>query len=349
MPENLGPDEYELLARLSHRYYLDGRTQEELAREFGLSRPKVQRLLERARWAGVVDIHVEAPAWLHLDLEAQLRQAFGLADAIVSPARPDQEAQREEVARSAAHYLERRLRDGNVVAVSHGRDTGEIPRFFRPWRRLDCTFVSAMGGSPRVDAPTNPNEICRALAERAGGRAVSLFAPAYVESAEMRDLLLAQDAVAEALRVAAQAGIALVGIGGTDDDCTMVRSGCFSVEEIARLRTWGAVGDVLGNYVDARGRVIASPESGRLIGLSMHDLRRIETVIAVVSEAEKPAAILGVLRAGVIDVLVVDEGNARAVLGAAGEDRATGTGPSQRRRQASPADAKEVVGSTTGR
>jgi hypothetical protein len=37
-------------------------------------------------------------------------------------------------------------------------------------------------------------------------------------------------------------------------------------------------------------------------------------VVAVVSEAEKPRAIYGVLRAGVVDVLVVDEGNARTVL-----------------------------------
>ena len=319
MPENLHPDEFELLARMAHRYYADGRTQEEVAREFGLSRPKVQRLLERARWTGVVDIHIETPPWLHLDLEKQLRGTFRLSEAIVSPARSDPQAQREEVARSAARYLERRLQDGTVVAVSHGRDTGEVPRFFRPGRRLDCTFVSAMGGSPRVDVPTNPNEICRALAERSGGRAVGLYAPAYVESAEMRDRLLAQEAVAHTLGLAAKAAVALVGIGGTDDGCTMVRSGCFSLDEIARLRRWGAVGDVLGNYVDARGMVVASPDSARLIGLSLDELRRIETVVAVVSEPEKPQAILGVLRAGAVDALIVDEGNARAVLDLAGE------------------------------
>ena len=99
MPDDLRQDEFELLARIAHRYYADGRTQEEVAREFGLSRPKVQRLLERARWTGVVDIHIEAPPWLHLDLEAQLRETFRLADAIVSPARPDPQSQREEVAR----------------------------------------------------------------------------------------------------------------------------------------------------------------------------------------------------------------------------------------------------------
>jgi deoxyribonucleoside regulator len=330
LSEDLRQDDYELLARIAHRYYADGRTQEEIAREFALSRPKVQRLLERARWSGIVDIRIEAPPWLNLDLETRLRSTFGLTDAIVAPSRPDPQSQREAVARSAARYLERRLRDGAVVAVSHGRDTGEVPRFFRPAQRFDCTFVSAMGGSPRVDTPTNPNDICRALAERSGGRAESLFAPAYVESAEMRDRLLEQEAVAHTLRVAAQATVALVGIGDTDDSCTMVRSGCLSLQEIARLRSQGAVGDVLGNYVDAEGALIASPHRSRLVALSVDDLRRIETVVAVVSEAEKPKAILGVLRAGVIDVLVVDEGNARAVLALAGAQPGAVAGPATR-------------------
>jgi DNA-binding transcriptional regulator LsrR (DeoR family) len=83
---------------------------------------------------------------------------------------------------------------------------------------------------------------------------------------------------------------------------------------MARLREQGAVGDILGNYVDVGGRLIASPHRGRLIALSIDDLHRVGTVVAVASEAEKPAAILGVLRAGVVDVLVVDEDNAHVVL-----------------------------------
>jgi deoxyribonucleoside regulator len=130
----------------------------------------------------------------------------------------------------------------------------------------------------------------------------------------MRDRLLEQEAVAHTLSVAARADLALVGIGGTDDECTMVRSGCLSLDEIARLRSAGAVGDVLGNYVDARGTLIVAPHSQRLIALSVEDLLRVDLVVAVVSEVEKPLAILGALRAGVIDVLIVDEGNARAVL-----------------------------------
>ena len=314
MPDDVRQDDYELLARIAHRYYIDDRTQEAIAREFALSRPKVQRLLERARRQGVVEIHIAARPGLNLDLEDELRSRFGLTDSIVAPARPDPESQREAVARSAARYLERKLREGMVVAVSHGRDTGLVPGYFRPPRRLACTFVSAMGGSPSVDAPTNPNEICRALAERCGGRAESLYAPAYVESAAMRDRLLAQEAVSHTLRMAARADVALIGIGGTDDNCTMVRSGCLSADEMAALRSRGAVGDVLGNYVDIDGRPVASAHQQRLVALSVGDLRRIESVVAVVSEREKPRAILGTLRAGVVDVLVVDERNAQAVL-----------------------------------
>jgi DNA-binding transcriptional regulator LsrR (DeoR family) len=314
-----GTDERELLARIAHRWYLDDRTQTEIAREFGLSRTKIQRLLVRARQAGVVQIHIEAPVGVDLDLEAQLIEAFGLADAIVSPSAADPEIQRAAVARAAAGYLERQLVGGTVVAVSHGRDIGALPRHFRPPAPIDSVFASAMGGSPTIDLPTNPNEICRALAERSGGRAESLFAPAYVESAEVRDSVHAQEAVSHVLRTAAAADLALVGIGGTDDNCTMVRSGCLDVAEIGRLREQGAVGDVLGNYVDIDGELIASPHSGRLIGLSIDDLRRIPHVVAVVSGAEKPRATLGVLRAGIVDVLIVDEANARTVLDLARE------------------------------
>ncbi len=313
-PQDLSSEDFERLARISHRYYADGRTQEEIAREFGLSRPKVQRLLERARWSGVVDIRIATPPWLNLDLESRLRAEFRLADAIVAPRRTDPQSQREAVARSAAQFLERRLHDGAVIAVGHGRDTGEVPRFFRPRRRLECEFVSAMGGSPRVDTPTNPNEIGQALALASGGRSRSLYAPAYVEHPDDRRRFVEQDAIAHTLAAASRADMALVGIGGVDDDCTMVRSGCLSPAEIRRLRDQGAVGDILGNFVDVEGRVIASPHSDRLIALSIDDLHRVQTVVAVVSEAEKPRAILGVLRAGVIDVLVVDEGNAHTVL-----------------------------------
>ncbi len=303
-------------------YYLNDMTQAAIGHQLGLSRPKVQRLLQQARDDGVVEIRIHAWPLLNLDLEAQLKATFRLKDAIVTFAHPEPQAQRASVAQGAAGYLERLLRDGLTVAVGMGRNTGELSRFFRPPHPIDCTFVSAMGGSPGVGESINPNESCRALAARCGGRVESLYAPAYVESAEVRDKLLQQQAVRHTLQRAAKADIAVVGVGGTDEDCTLVRSGCFSVEEVRHLREHSAVGDILGHYFDLHGRVIPSALYGRLVGLTLDDLRRVETVVAVVSEADKPMSILGALRTGVVDILVVDAGNAQAVV-----ELATTVGP----------------------
>ena len=321
-----GSNQQRLLARVAHRYYIAGRTQEEIGREFGYSRPKVQRLLDRARRTGLVDIRIAEPPGLNLDLEHRLASRFGLADVIVAPSHADPELQRDSVVKAAAEYLELRLAPGAVVAVGMGRNTGGIPRFYHPGQRFDRTFVSAMGGSPAVAMPTNPNEICRALAESPGGRSESLYAPAYVESRRMRDQLLEQAAVAHTLQIAADADVALVGIGGTDDDCTMVRSGCCPPDEIARLRAQGAVGDILGNYFDIHGHMISSDLGGRLIGLTLADLRRVDRVIGIVSESDKTSAVLGALGTGVLDVLIVDEDNAAAVLTAADAAATLGTG-----------------------
>jgi DNA-binding transcriptional regulator LsrR (DeoR family) len=309
---------HELLVRVASMYYLDNMSQEDIGRALGLSRPKVQRLLDRARKEGVVEIRIHALPSLNLDLETQLKSNFDLREAIVAPSHPNAQTQRESVARAAANYLQRQLRDDMVVAVGMGRDTGAIPNFFNPHRNVDCTFVSAMGGSPRVDAPINPNEICRALAVRCGGKAESLYAPAYVESAEMRDMLLQQEAVRHTLETAARADLALVGIGSTNDECTMVRSGCLSLEQIRQLRADMIVGDILANYFDINGKLMIHSLDGRLVGLTMDELRSIGTLVAVVSEESKPRAILGALRTSTIDVLVVDANNAQAVLDLAG-------------------------------
>jgi DNA-binding transcriptional regulator LsrR (DeoR family) len=316
---------HRLLVRVASLYYLDNMSQQDIAHSLGLSRPKVQRLLDQARREGIVEIRIHAFPSMHLELEAQLKSTFGLTEAVVAPSHPDAAAQLESVARAAADYLQRHLRDGMVVAVGMGRDTGAVPKYFNPHRNIECTFVSAMGGSPRLDAPTNPNEICRALAVRCGGRAESLYAPAYVESAAMRDMLMQQEAVHHTLELAARADLALVGIGSTNDECTMVRSGCLSLEQIRQLRAEMLVGDILANYFDINGNLMISSLYGRLVGLTMDELRNIGTLIAVVSEVSKTRAILGALRAGAIDVLAVDANNAQAVLELAGvETRSDG-------------------------
>ena len=186
---------FEFVTRMASLHYLEGKTQAEVAVTLGISRQKVQRLLRQARELGIVEINVRNLTTVSLDLEKQLRSTFKLKDVIIAASHPAEIERRHSVARAAASYLERHLSDGMVVTVGMGRNTGDIPDFFHPSRSINCTFVSAMGSSPHVRESINPNNICRRLAANARGRAISLHAPANVESKQVRDILFAQEAV----------------------------------------------------------------------------------------------------------------------------------------------------------
>jgi DNA-binding transcriptional regulator LsrR (DeoR family) len=304
----------ELMTRVASLYYLDDLTQSEIADSLGLSRPKVGRLLKRAREEGIVEITVHTHPALSMQLENRLKERFNLQSALLVSDQGDEQTQRAQVARMVAGYLNRELRHVMVVAVGMGRNTGAVPEHVANVSPRTCTFVSAIGGSPQIAAPINSNDICRRLAERFGGQSKSLYAPAYAETTAIRDSFMNHDDVGGTLETARQADVALVGIGDAHDDSAVVVIGCFSAGEMQQLRRAGAVGDILGNFFDVNGQRIVNGMDNRVVGLNADDLQRIPSVIGIVSETNKVTAVLGALRSGMVNVLATSIGNARSIL-----------------------------------
>jgi DNA-binding transcriptional regulator LsrR (DeoR family) len=304
----------ELMTRVASQYYLEGMTQEAVARSLRLSRPKVGRLLDRARMTGIVEITVNVHPDIGLQVEAALVSEFGLNQVLLVNDQSDEAGQRASVARAAAGFLKRQLSDGDVVALGMGRNVGAVPDFVGTPTPRSATFVSAIGGSPLVDTGVNPNEICRRLAEAFAGTAEVLYAPAYAETPAVRDAFINHDDVRDVLERARVANVALIGIGNARDDSAVVRMGCFSVAEMRRLRDRGAVGDILGSFFDADGHAVVDGIGDRVVAIGRADLERITCVIATCSERDKGDAILGALRTGMVNVLVANLSTARTVL-----------------------------------
>ncbi len=306
--------EIELMTRVASQYYLEGMTQEAVARSLRLSRPKVGRLLDRARMTGIVEITVNVHPDIGLQVEAAFVSEFGLNQVLLVNDQSDEAGQRASVARAAAGFLKRQLSDGDVVALGMGRNVGAVPDFVGTPTPRAATFVSAIGGSPLVDTGVNPNEICRRLAEAFAGTAEVLYAPAYAETPAVRDAFINHDDVRDVLERARAANVALIGIGNARDDSAVVRMGCFSVSEMRRLRDRGAVGDILGSFFDAGGRTVIDGIGDRVVAIGRADLEAIKCVVAICSERDKGDAILGALRSGMVNVLVTDLSTARTVL-----------------------------------
>ena len=297
-------EEIELLTRVASLYYLEETTQAEIAASLGFSRPKVARLLKRARSEGIVEITIRTHPALSLPLESELASRFDLQQAMLVADRNGEHAQRRATARAAAEVLVRAVREGDVVAVGMGRNLGAIPEQLATTPHRTRVFVSAIGGSPQMGAAVNPNDICRRLSEQFGGRAETLYAPAYAESSDGRKALLRHGDIRDTLALARAADIAVVGVGDARDDSAVVQMGCFSPREMARMRRAGAVGDILGFFFDIDGEAVAGSVENRVVGLNARDLRAIATVIAVASERAKARAVLGALRTGIVDVLI---------------------------------------------
>ena len=213
-----------------------------------------------------------------------------------------------------ANHLSRILTESMTVAVGMGRNVAAVADCVAPTRRA-VTFVCAIGGSVRAGKHMNPDHVCRRLTVRFGSESKTLYAPALVADASLRDELYRDDTVKLTLDRARRADVALVGIGDLSEDSDIVRIGWFSPQEVAEARLAGTISDIMGyDFIDIHGRASSANMQGRVIGLTTRDLSRTPNVIAIASENTKATAILGALRTSAINTLATSSIDARTVL-----------------------------------
>ncbi len=82
------PMERGLLSRIAWAYYVEGMTQSDVANWLGISRVRVNRLLQVCRDEGYVQILVNADRAVCYELERSMEAAFGLRRAVVIPTPP---------------------------------------------------------------------------------------------------------------------------------------------------------------------------------------------------------------------------------------------------------------------
>ena len=80
------------------------------------------------------------------------------------------------------------------------------------------------------------------------------------------------------------------------------------------LTSVGAVGDVLGRFLDAEGRSIDHPIDSRTIGVDLDTVRSIPEKILAAAGKHKVAIIRAAARRGLVDTLITDDVTAELIL-----------------------------------
>ena len=308
----LGPTEALQLAQVARRFYVDRQSKLDIARELGVTRFKVARLLENARDAGIVHIEIAAPAPIDTDLSERLAAAYQLRRAIVLAVsdRPEPEL-RHHLAQVTADLLTEIVVDADVLGIGYGRTLNATTAALT--RLACCTTVQLAGALLGVHVSENSIELVRRVAAVSSGPAYPLYTPQVLPDPGTARILRAQPQVAEVYRRFDEITKAVVAVGSWTPPHSLLYE-ALPDRERDDLLDLGVAAELCATLIDANGNDVAPDFTERCIAIRGNQLKAIDDVVAVAGGRTKVAAIRAALRGGWANSLVTDQAVARQLL-----------------------------------
>lgn len=308
----LGPERRDLLADVAELYYVAERSQQDIADQLRVSRSTVSRLLAEARDRGVVQIRITRESARDEELERRLLEHLGVRATVVRT-RADHPDTVTAVGGLAARLLERALRPGGVLSLTHGSTVFGVIRALRIDQLPGLRMVQMAGFE--VGNPLNDGwELIRLCFDRLDTRYRYIHAPLLVASDDLHAALMEDPHHRETLRLARSADVALLGIGSVDPTTSsLARGGILTSDALDEARTLGSVGAINGFHYRSDGSLLEGLDD-RIVGILPTELEPGTRRIAVAVGAVKSEAVLGAVRAGWIDDLVTDTACADEML-----------------------------------
>ena len=298
--------EDKLLTKVAWYYYIEGYTQQEIGEYLSIPRLRVNRLLDKARKAGIIQFSVREGDSKRMIVERELITQFGLKDAFVVPSPLNEQDINESVAQAAAMYIHERLEKTGYINMGYGDTSSRILNHLANICEFPVNVVSLTGGV-NYYLPNTRSNIFNA-------KLYLTPAPLLMASEDIVKAMEQEPSVRQIRHMATLAQMSIVGIGGVDSNATLLTNGTLNHSDVLLLSMQGAVGDMLCHFIDKDGNVIQSSLERRLMSTSLEQLKEMNNSIGVAGGNTKAEAILAALKGKYLDVLITDETTASNVL-----------------------------------
>lgn len=316
-------DREELLADIAEMYYQEGKTQAEISRLVGMTRSAISRILTEARQKGIVEIHVHRPLRYNSELEGKLQNMFNLIGARVINCNPrmNYEDLKIRLGSVAAIEMINLVKPGMVIGVAWGTTIKDVIDAFEGQMVPNIQVVQLLGVLGSTRHSYSAQSLVENLAQKLGGTGTYLYTPFIVDLEETAKTLKNDLSIKEAIAIAKQSDLAVLGIGSTKPSyCSLYQGKHITSKDLDTIVKKNAVGDVVGYYFDINGSFLDVELHKRLIGISKDDLLNIRIRFATAGHIEKAEAILGALRGKYVNYLVTDNLTAARILELAEEN-----------------------------
>ncbi|HMQ58094.1 MAG TPA: sugar-binding domain-containing protein, partial [Rhizobiaceae bacterium] len=198
-------------------------TQADVAKRLGLTSLKAHRLITRANQDGLVKVYVDGEVSECVELETTLSQRYGLDYCEVVPDFDPDDLPLRALGIAGGQFLRRAIEGGEIglIGVGHGRTLAASVDMMPRTAAGSTRFVSLLGGLTRKFS-ANPHDVIHRLAERTGAEAYVMPVPFFANTAEDREILLAQRGISQVFELAREAELLFVGIGTAEPEASLV-------------------------------------------------------------------------------------------------------------------------------
>lgn len=302
-----------LAVRAAWLHYAGALTQAEVANRLGVTGVKAHRLIMRANQEGMVKVVIDGDIADCVRLESDLADTYGLSYCEVVPDLSEEPLPLRALGIAGSRFLSRAIERGDnaLIGVGHGRTLAAAVRQLPKTPAGTVRFVSLLGGLTR-NFSANPHDVMHRLAEKTGAEAYAMPVPFFANTAEDREVMLAQRGVGDVFNLAAGADPKVVGIGTVEPSMSLVETGMIEPGEMEDITRAGAVGELLGHFFDRHGRYVETPLTARTLSLDLDQLKNTR-IVAIAGGTGKTCAIRSVLMSGLLGGLITDERTARAL------------------------------------
>lgn len=306
-----------LRIRAAWMYFVEQKTQNEIADILGVGRVTVVRMLAEARARNEVKLSIESAIDELVMLERELETGFGLPKAVVAPLSQPGEDPIPAISAATGDYLSETMASGMTVGVGWGRTLFASLAYIRMQNLSDFRVISLLGGVSQV-RHFNPAEFAWRFAEAFQGEGFLIPAPALVDSIDTKTALIERCGIQAIFDLADNLDAVVLSAGAVTSAATAYRGGFLGAAEQAELAAEGAVGDVLFRFFDRSGTPLDTPLNKRVMSVEIEQLRRAPIRILCSGGADKVDALLGAVKLLQPTVLITDEETATGMLRAAG-------------------------------
>lgn len=298
----------QIASDIAKRYYINGESQEDIARSNNMSRSNISRILKKCMDEGIVEIIVHDVISENPPCARRIQLGLGLKTVIIVPTGSSLDRLNRNIGERLSMYLMSILKNNMLLGVARGRVCYYTAKSLNNNKNFSVDVVQLQGAVSPTITSDESNALISLYAAKLNGKGYIMNAPLMVKSKRTKEDLLNSDMLKPIIQKYNHLDVAIFEI-----ECPRLHASNYSKQEwlsradILQLNEVGVVASVCGHYFDAQGVSCNVGINDRVLAINTELLKSVNYSIGISAEKNSLVSTLSIIKSGMINVLVISE------------------------------------------